>query len=150
MVYNLLNNCFFAKDVIMLTRKIAREQAFILIFEKMFNDLPTNEIIDLAASVRDFETDNYCISVFNGVYENIERIDGIISKNSNGWNISRIGKVALSVMRLALYEILFRDDIPVNVSINEAVEICKKFASTEDAAFVNGILGAAVKNIPAI
>ena len=134
----------------MLTRKIAREQAFILIFEKMFNDLPTNEIIDLAASVRDFETDNYCISVFNGVYENIERIDGIISKNSNGWNISRIGKVALSVMRLALYEILFRDDIPVNVSINEAVEICKKFASTEDAAFVNGILGAAVKNIPAI
>ncbi len=134
----------------MLTRKIAREQAFILIFEKVFNDLPTDEIIDLAVSVRDFETDDYCISVFNGVYENIEKIDGIISKNSNGWNISRIGKVALSVMRLALYEILFRDDIPVNVSINEAVELCKKFASTEDAAFVNGVLGAAVRNIPAI
>ncbi len=129
----------------MLTRKIAREQAFILIFEKLFNDLPTDEIIELAVSVRDFETDDYCISVFKGVYDNIEKIDGIISDNSNGWSISRIGKVALSVMRLALYEIIFRDDIPVNVSINEAVELCKKFASTEDAAFVNGILGAVVK-----
>ena len=128
----------------MLNRKAAREQAFVLIFEKIFNDLSCDEIIDLAVDVREFETDEYCVSVFTGVYDNIEKIDALISENANGWNISRLGKVALAVMRLAIFELLFRDDIPASVSVNEAVELCKKFATTEDASFVNGVLGSVV------
>ncbi|MBE6805792.1 MAG: transcription antitermination factor NusB [Ruminococcaceae bacterium] len=131
----------------MLNRKAAREQAFVLIFEKIFNDLSCDEIIDLAVDVREFETDEYCVSVFTGVYDNIEKIDALISENANGWNISRLGKVALAVMRLAIFELLFRDDIPASVSVNEAVELCKKFATTEDASFVNGVLGSVVKKV---
>ncbi len=133
----------------MLNRKAAREQAFVLIFEKIFNDLSCEEIVDLAVSVREFETDEYCINVFNGVYDNAEQIDTIIGENSNGWSVNRISKVALAVMRLAIYELLYREDIPASVSVNEAVELCKKFASSEDAAFVNGVLGTVVKKVAA-
>ena len=87
----------------MLNRKAAREQAFILIFEKIFNDLSCGEIIDLAVSVREFETDDYCVGVFTGVYDNIEQLDALIGENSNGWSVSRISKVSLAVMRLAVY-----------------------------------------------
>ena len=114
----------------MLNRKSAREQAFVLIFEKIFNDMTCEEIIDLAVSVREFETDDYSISVFTGVYENIEQIDALINECSNGWNVNRIGKVSLAVMRLAIYELLYRADIPASVSVNEAVELCKKFATS--------------------
>ncbi len=129
----------------MLNRKTSREQAFILIFEKVFNDLPTDEIIETATTVRDFKTDEYCVEIFNGVYRKVEELDNIIAENTSGWNISRISKVSLCVLRLALYEILYRDDIPFSVSVNEAVELCKKFATTDDASFVNGILGSVSK-----
>ncbi len=133
----------------MLNRKAAREQAFVLIFEKIFNDIPCEEIIASAVDVRDFETDEYCISVFSGVYENLEKIDTLISENSNGWSVSRLGKVSLAVLRLAIYELLFRADIPASVSVNEAVELCKKFATVDDASFVNGVLGTVVKKVAA-
>ncbi len=131
----------------MLTRKTAREQAFILIFEKSFNDLSINEILELAAECKEFEIDDYISSVFNGVYEKIEEIDGAISSNAVGWNINRISRVALAVLRLAIYEIKYRTDIPVSVSINEAVELTKKYATSEDSAFVNGILGSIAKAV---
>ncbi len=129
----------------MLKRAQSRENAFILIFEKSFNDLPSEEILELAGLTREFETDEFCIEVFKGVYNNISEIDEMISANATGWNINRIGRVALSVLRLAVYEMKFREDIPVSVSINEAVELCKKYATQEDASFVNGILGSVSK-----
>lgn len=141
MVYNL---CIYTLKVgcIMLSRKAAREQAFILIFEKSFNDYPIEEILETAKTIRDFETDDYTVSVFTGVYDNLTEIDNLISQHSKGWAVKRIGRVSLSVLRLAIYEMLYRDDIPVSVSVNEAVELCKKYSTTEDASFVNGILGA--------
>jgi N utilization substance protein B len=79
-------------------------------------------------------------------FNNIEEIDAIISENlSSGWTISRISKVALAVLRLAIYEIKFMDEIPEAVSIDEAVELCKTYTSAEDASFVNGILGTVVR-----
>ena len=83
--------------------------------------------------------------MFKGVYENLETLDNIISENAIGWNISRISKTALSVLRLSIFEIKFIEDIPVSVSINEAVELCKKYATKEDASFVNGILSTVAK-----
>ncbi len=133
----------------MITRKTAREQTFILIFEKSFNDLTIDEILELATECKDFEIDEYITSVFTGVYANIEEIDSLISDNAVSWNIKRISRVALSVLRLAIYEIKFRSDIPVSVSINEAVELCKKYATAEDASFVNGILGSVAKTVEA-
>ncbi len=129
----------------MITRKTAREQTFILIFERSFNDLSVDEILELATECKDFEIDDYIKSVFAGVIENIEEIDAAVSNNAVSWDISRIGRVALSILRLAIYEIKFREDIPINVSINEAVELAKKYATTEDASFINGILGSVAK-----
>lgn len=128
-------------------RKQAREEAFILIFEKVFNTESVEDILETALEVRDLEPDDYIKTVFTGVYDNIETLDGIIAENAVGWSISRISKTALSVLRLALFEIKFMDDIPVSVSINEAVELCKKYATKEDASFVNGILSTVAKSL---
>ncbi len=128
-----------------MTRKMAREEAFILIFEKAFNDSTVDEILELAKDVRELEPDEYIVRVFKGVFENIAELDGLISKNAVGWRIERISKTALAVLRLALFEIMFCNDIPSSVSINEAVELCKKYATKDDASFVNGILATVVK-----
>ena len=78
-------------------------------------------------------------------YENCEEIDKIINENSVGWKVERLPKVSLALMRLAICEILYVPSIPSGVSINEAVELAKKFATQEDASFINGILGKYVR-----
>lgn len=128
-----------------MTRKMAREEAFILIFEKVFSGDSTEDILDLAGEARDLVPDDYIKTVFFGVYDKVEELDGIISENAVGWRIDRISKTALCVLRLALYEIKYMSDIPLSVSINEAVEICKKYATEADASFVNGILSTVAK-----
>lgn len=128
-----------------MTRKEAREEAFILIFEKEFSSDSPQEILEIAEQVRDIKSDDYIKSVFFGVYENVDLIDETISSNAIGWSIARISKTALAVLRLALFEMKFMDDIPVSVSINEAVELAKKYATKDDASFINGILATVSK-----
>ena len=128
-----------------MTRKMAREEAFILIFEKVFNDCSIEEILEIANEARDLKADDYINRVFRGVYDNLTELDGIISKNAVGWKISRISKTALAILRLAIFEIRYMEDIPESVSINEAVELAKKYATSEDASFINGILSTVVK-----
>lgn len=101
---------------------------------------------DLTQSDKDFISD-----VIKGVAENLVYIDKIIEKYSKGWKINRISKVDLSILRLSIYEISFRDDIPYNVSVNEAVELAKKYSNEEAGAFINGILGkvSCVRVLPA-
>ncbi|MBR6502794.1 MAG: transcription antitermination factor NusB [Clostridia bacterium] len=129
-----------------MTRKQAREEAFILVFEKEFNDDSLEEILSLAEEVRDIEADEYIKKVFFGVFQNLEDIDAIISQNAVGWSIKRITKTALAILRLAIYEVKYYDEIPVSVAINEAVELAKKYATQEDASFINGILSTVSKN----
>lgn len=128
-----------------MTRKQAREEAFILIFEKEFNDDALEDILSLAEEVRDIKPDEYVKNVFFGVFGNIEKIDDTIAQNAVGWSIKRITKTALTILRLAIYEMEFYDEIPVSVSINEAVELAKKYATKEDASFINGILSTVAK-----
>ena len=129
-----------------MTRKQAREEAFFLVFEKEFNDDLLQDVLSLAEEIRDIQADEYIKKVFFGVYENIEAIDEIISNNAVGWSIKRITKTALAILRLAIYEIKYYDEIPVSVSINEAVELAKKYATKEDASFINGILSTVCKD----
>ncbi len=129
-----------------MTRRQAREEAFILIFEKQFNSLEVSEILEIAQEVRDLKPDDYIKTVFNGVYDNIEAIDSTISDNAIGWKIGRISKVSLCILRLSVYELKFMSEIPNSVSINEAVELAKKYATKEDASFINGILSSVVKS----
>ena len=104
------------------------------------------DILSLAEEVRDIKADEYVKRVFFGVFEKVDDIDEIISQNAVGWSIKRITKTALAILRLAIYEIKFYDEIPVSVAINEAVELAKKYATKEDAAFINGILSTVSKN----
>ena len=130
-------------------RTEAREQAFILIFEKQISGNSIEDIVADAEVCRDFseDKDGYILKVFKGVYENLEAIDDLISSNLSGWIIDRISRVSLAVLRLAVFEIKYFDEIPVSVSIDEAVELCKKYSVLEDASFVNGVLGTIAKGL---
>lgn len=128
-------------------RRLAREEAFILIFEKQFNSAPVEEILEIAKEVRDLKPDDYINTVFSGVYDKLEVLDEIISEKAIGWKINRISKTSLCILRLSIFEIKFMEDIPVSVSINEAVELAKKYATPEDASFINGILSSVEKSL---
>ena len=128
-----------------MTRKQAREEAFILIFEKEFDNDSLEDILSLAEEVRDIKADSYIKNAFFGVFDNVDTIDEVISQNAVGWSIKRITKTALAILRLAIYEIKFCDDIPSAVSINEAVELAKKYGDDNSKSFVNGILASIVK-----
>lgn len=128
-----------------MNRKAEREQAFILVFEKSFRPDSVEEIIEDALNAENYEHSEFSEGCFRGVYEHLEEIDSTIESNLTGWTISRISKVALSILRLAVYEIKFVDSVPVGASINEAVELCKKYATVEDSSYVNGVLGSVAR-----
>ncbi len=130
-----------------MTRTEEREQAFILIFEKSFNmDTSAEDILAYAKEARLLEPTVFSESLFKQVYEQLESIDAVIEQYAIGWKKERISKVALSLLRLAICEILYVDSVPCGVSVNEAVELAKKYATGEDAAFINGILGAFIRS----
>ena len=79
------------------------------------------------------------------IEEKLPEVDGKIEELCVGWKKERIGKVELTILRLAVYEALFDDDVPTNVAINEAVELAKKYGGDDSPSFVNGILGKLVK-----
>ena len=79
------------------------------------------------------------------ICEKLPEIDRLLNETSSGWKTSRMSKVDLSVLRLAVYELLFDEDIPVKVAINEAVELSKRFGGEDSRSFVNGILGKLVR-----
>lgn len=124
-----------------MTRKQEREQTFCLIFEKCFREESCAEIIELAEDIRDFELSDYIKYVFLGVFENLEFIDNIISKHLENWTIDRISKTDLSLLRLAVYEIKFCEDIPESVTVNEIVELAKKYSGDKGPQYINGVLG---------
>lgn len=88
----------------------------------------------------DFDVD-YLKDVLNGVIENLASIDNCIIKYSKDWSVERMSKVDLSILRVAIFELLYKEDIPASVTINEAVEIAKKYSHEDASSFINGILG---------
>ena len=130
-----------------MNRQKAREQAFLLVFENSFKDDTLEEIIDSANLARDIDICDYAVEVFNGVKENTLTIDKYIEQSALGWKKERISRVALAVLRVAVYEMLYKDELPVAVSINEAVNLAKKYSVKDEASFINGVLGSIKKKI---
>ena len=126
-------------------RSEAREQAFILIFERSFKDEDIDEIIEQAQISRSMVVDDYAYNLAQEVSGNLPWLDQIIALYSKKWKIKRISRVSLSILRLSLWEIDHVDTVPEGVSINEAVELAKKYGTADDFAFVNGVLGAYVR-----
>ena len=124
-----------------MTRRESRELAFVLLFEKTFTQEAVKDILCNACEARELEHDAFALKLAEGAEQQLKAIDEMISQYSHKWNKERISRVALSIMRLAVYEMLYVDDIPVSVSINEAVELAKKYGGDEDPAFINGVLG---------
>lgn len=124
-------------------RKQARENAFMLIFESVCKkDETAEEIFTKATELRGLEYDNYVTEVFFGAYENADVIDERMEKHLKGWKKERISPVSMAILRLAFYEMLYVADIPSKVTINEAIELAKKFDDEKSYSFVNGVLNA--------
>jgi N utilization substance protein B len=122
-------------------RREGRELALQILYAQ---DILHSDLRDTFRGFREFEADQktreFAEALAQGVQENREAIDQAIVARSKNWALSRMPKVDLNIMRLAGYELMFRPDIPKKVSINEAIEIAKKFGDKESPSFVNGIL----------
>ena len=124
-----------------MSRRKSREQAFALLFEKSFSDAPVMELAEGAQDAREFIIEPFALSLAQGAEEKLAELDARIDTHSHKWSRGRISRVSLAVLRLAIYEMLYEDSVPVSVAINEAVELAKRYGGEEDSAFVNGILG---------
>lgn len=133
-----------------MTRRESREQAFVLMFEISFHPgTELEDIINLGLEHGFLEEDEFSFLLAKTAWDKLFEIDEIIEKYSVGWKKNRISKVSLAALRIAIGEMRYIDDIPVSVSINEAVEICKKYASEDEYSFVNGVLGSVSKALAA-
>ena len=129
-----------------MTRSEAREQAFFVLFEKSFcEDLTINEIIENAQEAGLIKINNFAKLLLDTAETNATAIDDIIIENLRGWTIQRLPKVSVAVLRLAVCEIKYVDEVPAGVTVNEAVELIKKYGTAEDASYVNGVLGTVAK-----
>ena len=143
-----------------MSRKAAREVAVHIVYDFGFNnDIGTESLNyflsdDFAASISaDTEIYSqvgasqhaYIIEIVNGVADKREEIDELIKKYSVGWNLNRISRIAMAIMRVAVYESKYVEDVSEKIAINEAVEIAKKYDSAETVSFINGILGSIVR-----
>ena len=126
-----------------MNRRQEREEAFLMLFEAEFDKARTVEdIYGQAMEAREVEESAYVREVLEGVIAHREELDALIAKHSRGWRRERLSNVAGAALLLACYEILYREDIPFRVSINEALELMKKYDEDKARVFVNGVLNA--------
>lgn len=129
-----------------MNRREARKNAFFLVFQMGFNEKDEFEQMkELFFEQKEQEVKKeekeFILKEAEGTKEHLTEIDDIISKKSKRWAKERISKVDIAILRLAIYEIYFSEEIPLSVAINEAVELAKEFGTDESPTFVNGILG---------
>lgn len=150
-----------------MSRKLAREIAFKVVFSNNFQEENENLIEDLLQdkyiseeneeleknsvkeAIQDISSEDkkYIKEVTSGVAEKIPELDEKIKTYLKGWTMDRIGKTDLAILRLAVYEILYREDIPYKVSINEAVELAKIFCDETSPSFINGVLAGIINSL---
>ena len=126
-------------------RRELREQIFKLLFRVEFNsieEMPEQCMLffEDEENASSPKSRDYIHQKVDKILEKLPEIDGLISNTAQGWTIGRMGKVELAIIRLAVYEIRFDEEVPGSVAINEAVELAKKFGRDESAGFVNGVL----------
>lgn len=132
-----------------MSRKTAREHSFKLLYQIDIRKGDEDEVLSFFFEENEVEEkDKYYIEdIVKGTNRNKEEIDSYIGNHTKGWSLNRISKVNMAILRLAVYEMLKREDIPMSVSINEAVELAKNYDSEQAGAFVNGVLGAIQKQL---
>ncbi len=147
-----------------MSRKNAREIALHLIFEYGFGTFEAANVreeclsddimslisgeIALYAGKLSREQSDYIVSVVTGVADHLEELDEAIRATAQGWSFKRLSRITVAILRLAIYEMRYVDDVPTGAAINEAVELAKVYDSPEAASFINGVLGT-LSRIPA-
>ncbi len=127
-------------------RRESRETALQILFQLEFNDIMEERSLDPFWKKRKGQNSEYVQDLVKGVVSKKEEIDSLIQSYSENWRLSRMLCIDRNIMRLAVYELLFEEGMPVAVAINEAVELAKKFGSNESAKFINGLLDALSKD----
>lgn len=130
-------------------RKKARDNAFKCIYQLSFGqDLDIDKLLEncYLENENDEDEKEYIELVLKGINSNLEKIDNIILSNLKNWTIDRIFKIDLAILRLAIYEILFMDNVPVKVSANEAVELAKTYGNNDSKSFVNGLIAKVIES----
>lgn len=142
-----------------MTRREARHHAFALVFQMPFHGDMTVAI--LAEAKKDYydglapekrptgKHAEYIDRVVWGVFDRVQHLDGVIENFLRNWDISRISKVDLALMRLSIYEMLCEEDVPLGTAVNEAVEMAKAYGTEESPSFINGVLGNVSRSIKA-
>lgn len=131
-----------------MSRKKARDNAFKCVYELEFGrDENLEKILNNCYEENDNkpEEKEYIKKVLKGVKENLEEIDGIILSKLKNWSLDRIAKIDLAILRLAVYEIKYMEDIPEKVSANEAVELAKTYGNNDSKSFVNGVIAKVIE-----
>ena len=129
-------------------RRELREAVLQMLFESEFRkDETPEEIFLISAENREYspEDQNEIRKIYFDIMDKKETIDALLNECSSGWKTTRMTRLSLSIMRLCAYEMLYRDDIPTSVSLNEAIELCKTYDEPKARPFVNGVLNG-VKN----
>ena len=133
-----------------MSRRELREHIFMLLFRVDFNSLEEMEeqvklYFEEMEQPASEEDEEYIQKKFQNILKKLSEIDQLINEKAEKWNTSRMGKVELTIIRLAAYEMRHDEDVPVRVAINEAVELAKKYGQDESGSFVNGILAKMVE-----
>lgn len=131
-----------------MSRKLAREIAFQTLFQMDLSKGDPEVVLTQRLDGVDLSQDNqnYVKTVVRGVKEQILALDAQISSISETWEVHRLGYIERSILRLAIFEIVFMDEIPAGVAVNEAVELAKKFGDDRSPRFVNGLLGTVIRD----
>ena len=128
------------------SRREAREAVLGLLFESEFRaDETSTEIFAISVEDREIPADSYVEKAYFSICEHRDEIDAMIGNHAKGWKTSRLSKLSRSILRLGVYEMLYETEIPYSVSINEAVELAKKYDEDRARPFINGVLNS-VKN----
>ena len=129
----------------MMKRRTAREKALQALFQIDMNEAKPEEAMENI--LQGAPVDPYLSELVHGTSKNLKEIDEIISNHLENWSVKRLAKVELNILRLAVYELNYVQDVPANVVINEALEISKRFADERSSKFINGVLSKIKENI---
>ncbi len=125
-----------------LERRRAREDALSLLYSSDIMETDAVALIDAGDYPEDIELSEYAESLVRGVMENRADIDELLASTSENWSVDRMPVVDRALLRLAVYEMVYVDEVPVSVAINEAVELAKAYGGEDESSrFVNGVLG---------
>ncbi len=125
-----------------MTRREIRDSAFKLVFEQLLRDDDIRELYDIAEEIDEINVNDEVKKIVEGTLAHAEELDRIISGYSKSRSLSRIPKINLAILRIALYECIYDDNTPMNAAISEAIKLSGAYSYQEDTAFINGVLGA--------